>query len=114
MEINFSTVNAERPECVLKGEDMQQMGFTANAVFHITQYNNGLILTLAEPGDDPVALFHAVEDNPKQGIDWVRDNGELYLAGNWLTETGLLNNPVQIALGYGKIMLMTGSSLVSG
>ncbi|WP_416777446.1 hypothetical protein ACNFJN_04280 [Xenorhabdus budapestensis] len=111
MELKFSTEHAEKPECVLRGDDMQQMGFTPNTLFHIQQYHNGLMLTLAEPGDDPATLFHAVENDPKQGIDWVRDNGELYLAGDWLTETGLLDKPVQVAFGYGKIMLMTESDL---
>ncbi|MCC8381114.1 SymE family type I addiction module toxin [Xenorhabdus sp. PB30.3] len=111
MELRFSTENAEKPECVLRGDDMQQMGFTPNTLFDIQQYHNGLILTLAKPDDDPAALFRAVENDPKQGIDWVRDSGELYLAGDWLTETGLLDKPVQVAFGYGKIMLMTESDL---
>ncbi|MCG3463680.1 SymE family type I addiction module toxin [Xenorhabdus bovienii] len=85
------------------------MGFTPNTLFHIQQYNNGLMLTLAEP--DAITVFHAAENDPYQGIDWVRDNGELYLAGDWLTETGLLDNPVQVVFGYGKIMLMTESDL---
>ncbi|MDE1495139.1 SymE family type I addiction module toxin [Xenorhabdus bovienii] len=110
MKLHFSTDNAELPECVLSGDDMQQMGFMPNTLFHIQQYNNGLMLTLAEP--DVIPLSHTAEDDPYQGIDWVRDNGELYLAGDWLTETGLLDNPVQVAFGYGKIMLMTESDLI--
>ncbi|MDE9483758.1 SymE family type I addiction module toxin [Xenorhabdus bovienii] len=110
MKLHFSTDNAELPECVLSGDDMQQMGFIPNTLFHIQQYNNGLMLTLAEP--DVIPLSHTTENDPYQGIDWVRDNGELYLAGDWLTETGLLDNPVQVAFGYGKIMLMTESDLI--
>ncbi|AYA39175.1 SymE family type I addiction module toxin [Xenorhabdus bovienii] len=105
MKLHFSTDNAALPECVLSGEDMQQMGFTPNTLFHIQQYNNGLMLTLVEP--DQIPLPQTAENDPYQGIDWVRDNGELYLAGDWLTETGLLDKPVQIAFGYGKIMLLT-------
>ncbi|REF27259.1 type I toxin-antitoxin system toxin SymE [Xenorhabdus cabanillasii] len=105
MKLHFSTDNAALPECVLSGEDMQQMGFTPKTLFHIQQYDNGLMLTLTEP--DQVPLPQMAENDPYQGIDWVRDNGELYLAGDWLTETGLLDKPVQIAFGYGKIMLMT-------
>ncbi|PHM36467.1 SymE family type I addiction module toxin [Xenorhabdus innexi] len=105
MKLHFSTENAELPECVLSGEDMQQMGFTPNTLFHIQQYKNGLMLTVAEP--DQVPLPETAESDLYQGIDWVRDNGELYLAGDWLTETGLLEKPVQIAFGYGKIMLLT-------
>ncbi|MDE9553019.1 hypothetical protein [Xenorhabdus bovienii] len=110
MKLHFSTKNAELPECVLSGEDMQQMGFTPKTLFHIQQYDNGLVLTLAEP--DQVPLPQVAENDPYQGIDWVRDNGELYLAGDWLTETGLLDKSVQIAFGYGKIMLMTESDLI--
>ncbi|MBD2779400.1 SymE family type I addiction module toxin [Xenorhabdus szentirmaii] len=110
MKLHFSIDNTELPECVLSGEDMQQMGFTPNTLFHIQQYNNGLILTLAE--SDQIPRSHASDNDPYQGIDWVRDNGELYLAGDWLTETGLLDNPVQVACGNGKIMLMTESDLI--
>ncbi|MDX7989461.1 hypothetical protein FE392_19605 [Xenorhabdus sp. 12] len=110
MKLHFSTDNAALPECVLSGEDMQQMGFTPNTLFHIRQYNNGLILTLAE--SDQIPLSDAMENDPYQGIDRVRDNGEVYLAGDWLTETGLLDKPGQVALGYGKIMLMTESDLI--
>lgn len=35
MELKFSTEDAEKPECVLSGDDMQQMGFTPNTLFHI-------------------------------------------------------------------------------
>ncbi|CDL83145.1 SymE family type I addiction module toxin [Xenorhabdus szentirmaii] len=110
MKLHFSTDNAALPECVLSGEDIQQMGFTPNTLFYIRQYNNGLILTLAEP--ESITQFHAAENDQYQGIDWVRDNGELYLAGDWLTETGLLGNTVQVACGNGKIMLMTESDLI--
>ncbi|MDC9598093.1 SymE family type I addiction module toxin [Xenorhabdus anantnagensis] len=38
-------------------------------------------------------------------MDGVRDNGELYLAGDWLTESGLLDHPVTIETAYATIVI---------
>ncbi|WP_431222830.1 hypothetical protein ACQ86O_21850 [Serratia sp. L9] len=31
-------------------------------------------------------LLLEVDAAPNIGVDWIRDNGELYLAGDWLTQ----------------------------
>ncbi|HGM5488819.1 SymE family type I addiction module toxin [Serratia fonticola] len=38
-------------------------------------------------------------------MDWVRDNGELYLAGDWLTQCGLTGQPLAISVIPGKVMI---------
>ena len=107
MDLHLSSPLAELPACVISGDTLQKIGFTADALFHITQFANGLILSLIEPKTEPdlAALFHKTELDPYQGIDWVRDNGELYLAGDWLTESGLLDHPVIVDIVYGRIVI---------
>ncbi|HFV9290730.1 TPA: SymE family type I addiction module toxin [Serratia fonticola] len=48
-----------------------------------------------------------MEENahPHIGVDWVRDNGELYLAGDWLTPCGLTGQPLAISVMPGKVMI---------
>ncbi|MDC9594721.1 SymE family type I addiction module toxin [Xenorhabdus sp. IM139775] len=107
MDLHLSSHLAELPECVISGDTLNQIGFSADALFHITQFANGLILSLIEPETDPdlATLIHHTENHPYQGIDWVRKNGELYLAGDWLTESGLLDHPVTLETAYGLIVL---------
>ncbi|WP_429619983.1 SymE family type I addiction module toxin [Serratia sp. 2723] len=38
-------------------------------------------------------------------MDWVRDNGKLYLAGDWLTQCGLTGQPLAISVIPGKVMI---------
>jgi hypothetical protein len=39
------------------------------------------------------------------GLDWIRENGELYLAGEWLTQTGLAGQPLKISVMTGKVVI---------
>ncbi|WP_342752584.1 SymE family type I addiction module toxin [Brenneria roseae] len=39
------------------------------------------------------------------GADWVSDNGELTLAGDWLTQSGLVSQPLIIDVLPGKITI---------
>ncbi|WP_065685177.1 SymE family type I addiction module toxin [Serratia sp. 14-2641] len=38
-------------------------------------------------------------------MDWIRDNGELYLAGDWLTQCGLTKQPLAISVMPGKVVI---------
>ncbi|UAY93063.1 type I toxin-antitoxin system SymE family toxin [Pectobacterium polaris] len=40
-----------------------------------------------------------------EGADWVSDNGELTLAGDWLTQSGLLGQPLRIEVLPGRITI---------
>ncbi|MGL5423744.1 MAG: SymE family type I addiction module toxin [Serratia fonticola] len=43
--------------------------------------------------------------HPHIGVDWIRDSGELYLAGDWLTLCGLTGQPLAISVMPGKVMI---------
>ncbi|GKW26807.1 hypothetical protein PEC311524_44010 [Pectobacterium carotovorum subsp. carotovorum] len=46
-----------------------------------------------------------LDGNEAEGADRVSDDGELTLAGDWLTLSGLLNQPLNIDVLPGKIII---------
>ncbi|MCL6413930.1 type I addiction module toxin, SymE family, partial [Pantoea agglomerans] len=93
------------PELTLTGHELAQAGFTANTLFRINLYRNGLMLTLLNEDTDIAALMAELDGNEAEGADWVSDNGELTLAGDWLTLSGLLGQPLIVEVLPGKITL---------
>ncbi len=78
---------------------MAQAGFTTGVWFHISLYRSGLMLTRLDDDIDIAALVAELDSSDTGGADWVGDNGELTLAGNWLTQSGLLTPPFSIEAG---------------
>ncbi|QHP81512.1 type I addiction module toxin, SymE family [Pectobacterium odoriferum] len=74
-------------------------------MFRISLYRNGLILTRLDEDTDIAALMAELGGNETEGADWVSDNGELTLAGDWLTLSGLLGQPLSIDVLPGKIVI---------
>ncbi|MEF9678769.1 SymE family type I addiction module toxin [Pectobacterium aroidearum] len=72
MSIRYAFQHGDLPELTLTGHALQQAGFTAEALFRISLYRNGLILTLA---------------------------------GDWLTQSGLLGQPLSIDVLPGRITI---------
>ncbi|MGL5386759.1 MAG: SymE family type I addiction module toxin [Serratia sp. (in: enterobacteria)] len=38
-------------------------------------------------------------------MDWIRHNGELYLAEDWLTQCGLTGQPLALSVMPGKVVI---------
>ncbi|WP_447875088.1 SymE family type I addiction module toxin [Serratia fonticola] len=93
------------PELIIDGEDIIKAGFVARAVFKIEPYRDGLVITLVSNEGEIERLLLEVDAHPHIGVDWVRDNGELYLAGNWLTQCGLTGQPLAISIIPGKVVI---------
>ncbi|HHQ6546206.1 SymE family type I addiction module toxin [Serratia fonticola] len=47
------------------------------------------------------------------GADWVRDNGELYLARDWLTQCGLTGQPMEISVMADKVVIRVHQGKIS-
>ncbi|MDC9594037.1 SymE family type I addiction module toxin [Xenorhabdus sp. IM139775] len=105
LHISFRHTDIDIPELILNGSALSDAGFTANELFHILQFSNGVIISLVDPNADLVTLIKEVEDNPDEGIDNIRENGELYIAGDWLTISNLVEQPINIEMQPGKIIL---------
>ncbi|MDC9597466.1 hypothetical protein [Xenorhabdus anantnagensis] len=105
LHVSFRQTDIGIPELILNGSTLSDAGFTANELFHISQFSNGVIISLVDPNADLVSLINEVEDNPYEGIDSIRENGELYIAGDWLTISNLEEQPINIEMELGKIIL---------
>ncbi|MDC9582669.1 SymE family type I addiction module toxin [Xenorhabdus sp. PR6a] len=105
LHVSFRHTDIDIPELILNGSALSDAGFTANELFHISQFSNGVIISLIDPNADLVSLIKDVEDNPYEGIDNIRENGELYIAGDWLTISKLVEQPINIEMQPGKIIL---------
>ncbi|WP_248466075.1 SymE family type I addiction module toxin [Pectobacterium versatile] len=105
MSIKTAFHHGELPELTLTGDELAQAGFTAEAMFRISLYRNGLILTRLDEDTDIAALMAELNGNETEGADWVSDNGELTLAGDWLTLSRLLGQPLRINVLPGKITI---------
>ncbi|UAN59710.1 SymE family type I addiction module toxin [Serratia sp. JSRIV004] len=93
------------PELIIDGVDITKAGFVAGAVFKIEPYQDGLLITLVSNTGEIERLLLEVDAHPHIGADWIRDNGELYLAGDWLTQCGLTGQPLAISVIPGQLVI---------
>lgn len=93
------------PELIIDGRDIIKAGFLSRAVFKIEPYQDGLIITLVSNEEEIERLLLEVDTHPHIGMDWIRDNGELYLAGDWLTQCGLTEQPLVISVMLSKVVI---------
>ncbi|HHQ6568040.1 TPA: SymE family type I addiction module toxin [Serratia fonticola] len=93
------------PELIIDGDDIIKAGFVAGALFKIEPCQDGLVITLISNDEEIERLLLEVDAHPYIGVDWVRDNGELYLAGDWLTQCGLTGQPLVISVMPGQVVI---------
>lgn len=98
------------PELIIDGEDIIKAGFTPGEVFKIEPYRDGLVITLISDEEEIERLLLDVDADPYIGVGWVRDSGELYLAGDWLTQCGLARQPLAISMMLGKVVIRVQQS----
>lgn len=70
------------PELIIDGKDITNSGFVAGVTFKIEPYQDGLIISLISNEGEIERLLLEVDTHPNIGADWIRDNGDLYLAGD--------------------------------
>ncbi|MFN3069302.1 hypothetical protein ACKWMY_14440 [Serratia sp. J2] len=77
-----ATTGGFTPELIIDSRNIIKAGFMPGAAFKIEPYQDGLIITLASNEVEIKRLLLEVDTHPNIGMDWIRDNGELYLAGD--------------------------------
>ncbi|WP_323644799.1 SymE family type I addiction module toxin [Pectobacterium versatile] len=105
MSIDYAFQNGGLPELTLTGHELARAGFTANTLFRIQLYRNGLVLTRLDEDTDIAALMAELDGSETEGADWVSDNGELTLTGDWLIQSGLLGQPLIVEVLPGRITI---------
>ncbi|NIH12243.1 MAG: type I toxin-antitoxin system SymE family toxin [Serratia symbiotica] len=77
------------PELTLAGATLAELGFIPGAPFQLTLRPDGLWITPVTDEATWEALCEASQHRPDLGADWVRENGELIIGGDWLSESGI-------------------------
>ncbi|MDA5547969.1 hypothetical protein OP862_00380 [Yersinia massiliensis] len=68
---------------------MARLGFTAGTPLQLTLQDHQLWITTVTDEATWEELCEASQDRQDLGADWVRDNGEVIIGGDWLTESGI-------------------------
>ena len=80
--------------------------FTPGAPFQLTLRPDGLWITTVTDGATWEAVCEASQHGQDLGADWVRDNGEVIIGGDWLTESGITDTEqLEVAATSGVIRL---------
>jgi len=70
---------------------LTRLGFTAGTPLQLIIQHLTLWITPVTDEATKEALCETSQDRPVLGADWVRDNGEVIIGGDWLTESGIAN-----------------------
>jgi len=87
--MELTLLSAQVPELKLFSNELEPFGFTAGTTIKLWLYNDTLSIM---PINDPViwhALCSAAQWDKTLGADWVNAQGELNIAGSWLTDIGI-------------------------
>ncbi|HDM8436463.1 hypothetical protein [Yersinia enterocolitica] len=77
------------PELTIAGGTLAGLGFTPGTPLQLTLRPDGLWITTVIDAATWNTLCEASQQRQDLGADWVRDNGELIIGGDWLTESGI-------------------------
>ncbi|EKN4184256.1 hypothetical protein NTJ16_003396 [Yersinia ruckeri] len=65
------------------------MGFTPGTPLQLTRQHHRLWMTSVTDEATWEALCEVRQQRQDLGADWVRENGQLIIGGDWLTESGI-------------------------
>ncbi|HEN3637550.1 TPA: hypothetical protein U5E40_002177 [Yersinia enterocolitica] len=77
------------PELTIAGDALATLGFTPGTPLQLTLRPDGQWITPVTDAATWDALCEASQQRQDLGVDWVRENGELIIGGDWLTELGI-------------------------
>ncbi|MGV8928108.1 MAG: hypothetical protein ACOH2G_20880 [Ewingella sp.] len=77
------------PELTLSGHLLADNGFTTDTPIKLQLRQQALWITIVTDQHDWDALCEASQYDQDLGADWVRDDGSLVIAGDWLTQLNI-------------------------
>ncbi|MBW5835914.1 hypothetical protein ACVST5_21860 [Yersinia enterocolitica] len=94
------------PELTLAGNTLAGLSFTSGTPLQLTLRPDGQWITTVTDAATREVVCEASQQRQDLGADWVRDNGELIIGGDWLTESGITDaEQLEIAAAPGVIRL---------
>lgn len=94
------------PELTLAGGALATLGFTTGTPFQLTLQHHRLWITVVTDEATWEALCEASQHRPDLGADWVRENGELIIGGDWLIDSGIASaEQLEVTAAPGVIRL---------
>lgn len=87
--MNITFTPGPEPELTIADGALAELGFIPGAPIQLTLRQDGLWITLVTDEATWNELCEASEYRHDMAADWVQDNGELIIAGDWLTESGI-------------------------
>ncbi|KFK98812.1 hypothetical protein IV04_11605 [Serratia sp. Ag1] len=77
------------PELTLASGALAVLGFTTGTPLQLTLQHHTLWITVVTDDATWEALCEASQQRQDLGVDWVRENGEIIIGGDWLTESDI-------------------------
>ena len=77
------------PELTIGGGTLAGLGFTPGTPLQLTLRPDGLWINPVTDAATWNTLCEASQQRQDLGADWVRQNGELIIAGGWIIESGI-------------------------
>ncbi|OKB64714.1 hypothetical protein BHU62_21095 [Serratia marcescens] len=89
--MNITFPHEPLPELTLSGNTLAELGFGTGEPVQLTLRPDGLWITTVTDQATWEAVCEASQQRQDLGADWVRENDEVTIGGNWLTESGSTN-----------------------
>lgn len=94
------------PELAIDGGTLAGLGFTPGTPLQLTLRPDGLWITTVTDAATWEAVCEASQQRQDLGADWVRQNGELIIGGDWIIESGITGEEqLEITVALGMIRL---------
>ncbi|CAI1041178.1 hypothetical protein [Serratia liquefaciens] len=91
----------------IAGNQLAELGFGICEPLQLTLRPDGLWITTVTEDAVWEALCEASQHRTDLGADWVRQNGELVIAGDWPTESGITDAAqLEVTAAPGVIRLL--------
>ncbi|GAB2932801.1 SymE family type I addiction module toxin [Hafnia psychrotolerans] len=87
--MNITFTSEPIPELTIDGDMLAVLGFTSGTPLQLTLRPDGLWITPVTEAATWNTLCEASQQRQDLGADWVRQNGELIIAGDWIIESGI-------------------------
>lgn len=104
--MNLTFTREPIPELTITDIALAEQGFGIGTPFQLTLRPDGLWITTVTDKATWEAVCEASQLRQDLGADWVRDNGEVIIGGDWLTESGITDaEQLEITAAPGVIRL---------